>query len=318
MPTPSAAAARRGFFLVLLAALCWGTAGISGRVVADRTGLSALDIAWYRMAIGAALLLVARLAGRRRPRLAAPVRLTRPLVVRLGLVGAGLAAYQLAFFAAVARVGVSVPTLVALGTAPLFIALGGAVLGHDRPDAATLGSLTAALAGLVLLVGVSAGAGATASVLLGALLALGSALGYALVTLAGGGVPTGIAVTTTAFTLGALLLTPAALAAGLRFPHDPQAVALLLYLGLVPSAIAYGLFFTGIRSVPGPVASIVTLMEPMTATVLATAFLGERLTAPALTGALLVLAAVATLYLRRMGDSNSRGVAPNPLSKRAP
>jgi len=27
---------------------------------------------------------------------------------------------------------------------------------------------------------------------------------------------------------------------------------------------------------------------------------------------------VAGLYLRRMGDSNSRGFYPNPLSKRAP
>jgi drug/metabolite transporter, DME family len=31
-----------------------------------------------------------------------------------------------------------------------------------------------------------------------------------------------------------------------------------------------------------------------------------------------MLGAVAALYLRRMGDSNSRGLAPNPLSKRAP
>jgi len=27
---------------------------------------------------------------------------------------------------------------------------------------------------------------------------------------------------------------------------------------------------------------------------------------------------VTALYVRRMGDSNSRGLAPNPLSKRAP
>jgi len=27
---------------------------------------------------------------------------------------------------------------------------------------------------------------------------------------------------------------------------------------------------------------------------------------------------VTALHLRRMGDSNSRGLAPNPLSKRAP
>ena len=36
------------------------------------------------------------------------------------------------------------------------------------------------------------------------------------------------------------------------------------------------------------------------------------------TGSLGKLAAVAGLYLRRMGDSNSRGFYPNPLSKRAP
>jgi drug/metabolite transporter, DME family len=47
-------------------------------------------------------------------------------------------------------------------------------------------------------------------------------------------------------------------------------------------------------------------------------FLGERLAPGALAGGLLVLAAVAGLYLRRMGDSNSRGFYPNPLSKRAP
>jgi DME family drug/metabolite transporter len=315
---PSTAAARRGFLLVVLAALCWGTAGVSGRIVAERTDLGPLDIAWYRMAIGAAVLVAMHLVGRRRPRPVPAVPLTRPLAARLALVGAGLGAYQLAYFVAVAHAGVSIPTLVALGLAPLFIAVGGAVLGHGRPDGATLGALVVALIGLVLLVGITAGAGAGTSVLIGALLATGSALGYALVTLAGGRVPAGVPVTLAAFGGGAVLLTPVALAAGLRFPDDAVSVALLLYLGLVPSAIAYRFFFAGIRSVPGPVASIVTLLEPLTATALATSFLGERLTLPALAGGLLVLAAVAALYLRRMGDSNSRGVAPNPLSKRAP
>ena len=35
-------------------------------------------------------------------------------------------------------------------------------------------------------------------------------------------------------------------------------------------------------------------------------------------GVALVLGARTGLSLRRMGDSNSRGLAPNPLSKRAP
>src|SRR3954471_21381066 len=206
----STIASRRGFLLIVLAALCWGTSGISGRIVAERSGLGPLDIAWHRMALGALVLLAGTaLARRRRP--APTVRLTRGTGVRLFLVGAGLAAYQLAYFAAVAQAGVSIATLVALGLAPLLISIGAALLGHGRPDGATMIALVVALVGLVLLVGISAGADAGTTVVLGALLATGSALSYAVVTLAGSGVPAGIPVTLTGFAGGALLLTPIAL-----------------------------------------------------------------------------------------------------------
>ncbi|MGY1709419.1 DMT family transporter [Geodermatophilus sp. SYSU D00758] len=302
MPIPLSPAGARltgGFPLVVLAALLWGTAGVSGRVVADRTDLGPLDIAWHRMAIGAVVLLAAHLITRRR---AAPAgRAGRGVPVRLLLVATGLAAYQLAYFAAVATAGVSVATLVALGLAPLLIALGAALLGHGRPEPATLVALAVALTGLVLLVGLTAGASAGTAVLVGALLAVGSALGYAVVTLASGGVPAGVPVTLVGFGGGALLLTPVALAAGLRTTADPAALLTLVYLGVVPSALAYALFFRGLQTVPGAVAAIVTLLEPVTATVLATAFLGERLPLGALAGGVLVLAAVAGLYLRRLG-----------------
>ncbi|CCG01438.1 DMT family transporter [Blastococcus saxobsidens] len=297
-PTAVPAAARRGFPLVVLAALCWGTSGLSGAVVARRSDLGPLDIAWHRMAIGAVVLLALWAATRRRSRPAPAV--TRGTVVRLLLVGAGLAAYQLAYFAAVAASGVSIATLVALGLAPLLIAVGASLLGHGRPDRTTAVALVVALVGLVLLVGVSAGADTGTAVVLGALLAVGSALGYTVVTLAGAGVPAGVPVTLVGFALGALLLTPVALAAGLRFTADPAALAVLLYLGTVPSAAAYAMFFTGLRTVPGAVASIVTLLEPLTATALAALLLGERLAPAALAGGLLVLAAVAGLYLRRL------------------
>jgi DME family drug/metabolite transporter len=226
---------------------------------------------------------------------------TRPVAVRLVLIGAGLAAYQLAYFAAVERAGVSIATLVALGLAPLLIAIGGTLLGSGRPDRATAVALAVALVGLTLLVGVSAGADTGTTVLLGALTATGSALGYAVVTLAGGGVPAGVPVTLAGFAGGALLLTPVVLTEGLTVPSDGVALAVLLYLGLVPSALAYGLFFTGVRTVPGAVASIVTLLEPLTATLLATVFLGERLAPVAVAGGALLLAAVAGLYLSRLG-----------------
>jgi len=308
MSSPLASpASRRGFLLVVLAALCWGTSGVSGKIVAERAGLGPLDIAWHRMAIGAVVLLLGYALSTRRRRAAAPVALTRGTVVRLALVGAGLAAYQLAYFAAVATAGVSIATLVALGLAPLLIAVGAALLGHGRPDRATVVALVVALTGLVLLVGVSAGVDTGTTVLLGGLLAVGSALGYAVVTLAGAGVPAGVPVTLAGFAGGALLLTPVALVVGLHSTTEPVALAVLIYLGVVPSALAYALFFTGIKTVPGAVASIVTLLEPLTATALATAFLGESLEPAALAGGLLVLAAVAGLYVRRLGaDRASR------------
>lgn len=310
MSSPLASpASRRGFLLVVLAALCWGTSGVSGKIVAERAGLGPLDIAWHRMAIGAVVLLLAYALSSRRRRSAAPVALTRGTVIRLVLVGAGLAAYQLAYFAAVAMAGVSIATLVALGLAPLLIAVGAALLGHGRPDRATVVALVVALTGLVLLVGVSAGVDTGTTVLLGGLLAVGSALGYAVVTLAGAGVPAGVPVTLAGFAGGALLLTPVALVVGLHSTTEPVALAVLIYLGVVPSALAYALFFTGIKTVPGAVASIVTLLEPLTATALATAFLGESLEPAALAGGLLVLAAVAGLYVRRLGADRTARTA---------
>jgi DME family drug/metabolite transporter len=308
-PTPA-----RGFLLVVLAALCWGTSGISGDLVARRTCLDPLDIAWHRMAVGATVLLAVHLA--RRP--GGGRALTPGLRWRLAGVGAGLATYQTAYFAAVATAGVSIATLVALGLAPLLVAVGSAVLGHGRPDRATGLALLVALAGLVVLVGVSAGGDSGDAVLLGALSAVGCAVAYAGVVLLSARVPDGVPTTTAGFTAGAVLLTPVALAAGLDLTADPLSLALLLYLGLVPTALAYGLFFTGVRVVPAAVASIVTLLEPLTATGLAAGVLGERLSPTALAGGALMLGAVTALYLRRMGDSNSRGLAPNPLSKRAP
>jgi DME family drug/metabolite transporter len=86
----------------------------------------------------------------------------------------------------------------------------------------------------------------------------------------------------------------------------------LVYLGLVPSALAYGLFFTGLRTVPGAVASIVTLLEPVTATALATLVLGQHLPAAALAGGVLVLGAVAVLSVRGRGAQ-----APRPATRRS-
>lgn len=76
---------------------------------------------------------------------------------RVLAVGAGLAVYQSCYFAAVARAGVSVATLVTLGLAPVLVALASVLLGHERPERCVLAALLTALCGLALLVGLVAG-----------------------------------------------------------------------------------------------------------------------------------------------------------------
>jgi drug/metabolite transporter, DME family len=95
--------------------------------------------------------------------------------------------------------------------------------------------------------------------------------------------------------VGAVALLPAVLLEGASFAFSPAAWALLLYLGIVPSALAYVLFTLGMRTTVATVASLVTLIEPLTAALLAWLLFGEQLGSLALVGAGLLLGAVLLL-----------------------
>ena len=72
---------------------------------------------------------------------------------------------------------------------------------------------------------------------------------------------------------------------------------MLLYLGCVPTAIGYGLFQVGIRSLSATVASIVTMCEPLTAAILAWILFHEGLGPLGLLGAGCLLGAMAMIML---------------------
>ncbi|HWQ11721.1 MAG TPA: DMT family transporter, partial [Roseiflexaceae bacterium] len=159
--------------------------------------------------------------------------------------------------------------------------------------------LVCALAGAALLVGARPEGGLPGSALVGVLFALGSALGYAAVTVCGRLVAASahpLQVNGIAFACGALLLLALALPTGLTAAYPPLGWGLLAYLGLVPTALAFGLFLVGMRTTAATEATIVTLLEPLTATLLAWLLFGERLGPQGLVGALLLAAAMAVLY----------------------
>lgn len=314
------AARRRDLAAIASAAALWGTSGTTGQLLAERSDLSPLDVGFLRCALAAAILTGLRAASRRARGPLAPSagsrsasrRVRGPLASSAGsradgarvlAVGAGLAVYQSCYFAAVARAGVSVATLVTLGLAPVLVALTSVLLGHERPERGVLAALLTALCGLALLVGLGGGAASGGdAAAAGSLLAAGSAAGYAGVTLVSrslaGRVEAGD-LTLAGFAIAAVLLAPIALAGGLALPSAASAWGLLLYLGAVPTALAYRLFFAGLRSTSPTVASILTLVEPLTASLLAALAFRERLGVGGLLGGGLLLAAVVVLATRR-------------------
>jgi DME family drug/metabolite transporter len=279
--------------LIVVAAVLWGTSGATGRYLGQSHALSPLAISFYRLAIGALALLAF-----------SPRRLTHPGSLKqtsvLVLVGIGMAVYQASFFVAVSLAGVSLATLVALGMSPVLVAvLSGLVLKPKQGlERSLLLSLLAAVAGLCLLVGNPTAA--AANPLAGAALASLSAAGFACVTLFGRWLAGQVApplTTLWGFQVGAITLLPLALLTGLNAPDDLLAAGLLVYLGIGPTALAYSAFFLGMRWVVPSTSSVLTLVEPLTATLIAVIVFQEQLTAFGLVGGALMIVALVSLYL---------------------
>ena len=76
----------------------------------------------------------------------------------------------------------------------------------------------------------------------------------------------------------------------------------LLYLGTVTTALGYLLYFTGMRHTPATVASIATLLEPLTATLLAWWLLEEKLSELGIVEGILLLIAIAILYWQKISS----------------
>jgi len=295
--------------LVLLAAVLWGTVGVSAQVAYGLDGrLTPLVIGFYRLLVAALAMLLAH-AVRPRQQVRWRIAAGRTLLGAV-LAGALLGGYQACYFGAVRGVGVSLATLITLGLAPVLVTLGTSLAGQ-RPSRRALLALGLALLGLLLLVGLPTAGAEVTTDRLGVLLALGSATGYAGLTVLGRWLAPRLGpreVNLVSFTTGALVLLPFALGSGsgLRV-DDVRALAPLVYLGLVPTVLAYGLFFSGVRTVAPGVATTLTLVEPLTATLLAALLLGERLSGGGLTGAALLLGAVALLSLQRRSPPAAGG-----------
>ncbi|THA58494.1 EamA family transporter [Streptomyces sp. A1136] len=279
---------------LVVAGAAWGTAGAAASLLFLASDLGPLALSFWRSA-GGLVVLAGVLAVRRRP---GPT--PRPSV--RSLIGTGLmfTLFQAAYFGAVRETGLAVGTVVTLGAGPVLIALGARYWMGERLGRGGAAAVGGALAGLAVLV-LGSGGGEVRP--LGVGWALLSAAGYAGMTLrarwlgqrGAGGDP----LVTTAWSVGvgAVCLLPLAVVEGL-LPHtaEPARVGwLLVYVAVVPTALAYALYFTGAAAVRAATVSVIMLIEPVSAAVIAVLLLGERLTGAVVLGTVLLLTAVGAL-----------------------
>jgi drug/metabolite transporter, DME family len=277
--------------LVLLAAVCFGTTGTAQALGAAEA--SPLSVGALRLLLGGALLVaLAQLGGH-------PIgfRGFTGLRPRVAVVAGaiGVAAYQPLFFAGVRGTGVAVGTLVALGSAPVLTGALAMALGI-RPTRRWAAATVLAVAGVACL----ALAGGRGDVRLGGVLAaLGAGASYAVYTLAAKRLLDGLhpadTVMAVLFAGGAVLLLPLLVIVDLGWVATGPGLLTVVWLGVVPTALAYWLFARGLRRLPAAEVATLTLAEPVTAALLGVAVLGEPVSIGLVLGGALVVASLVVL-----------------------
>lgn len=297
---PAGPARWAGLAMITLAGVIWGSIGPVVIVAHDRSGLSPLTLSSYRAALAiVVLVLLAAVTGR----LARTWSVARQHWRRVVAVGVLTSVFQMLFFVAVVAAGVSVATVVCLGFAPVVLMLWSLVWERRNPTLSRVAIVVMALSGLLLVSLVGGGVEHPPALMFGVVLALIAGTAYALSAEIAGPLTNRLdifTVTIATMVVAGLVVVPVGFVVGRARDEplattDPTAWLAVAYMAIITTIVAYALMFTGLRTTPSGAAVIATLIEPVTAVVLAVAFLGERLTIAGVVGALLIFAAIAAL-----------------------
>lgn len=283
---------------LVVSCVLWGTTGTAASFFPET--VSPLAIGASTMTIGGALL---ALVNRRDA-----LRVLRDRAVRPWLLAAaaGMVAYPLAFYASMDLAGVAIGNVVSLGSGPLFAAVLEWRVQRRRLSGRWMLSAGIAIAGMALLVSGGHGSGSpvdAAGIPAGVGLGLVAGAGYALFTFASGLViragHSGRGVMGAAFGLAALPLAAVLLVLGGPLLASGASIGIALYLAIGPMFLAYLFFAVGVRVLPSSSVTVITLLEPLVATLLAVLVVGERLEAVGWLGLALILLGVTVLSSAR-------------------
>ena len=277
----------RSRLLVLFAAICFATTGTSRALGPDSA--TSLGVAAIRFIVGAiALFAITGLV--RKPHVTTA---TLPLYIWI-IAGFGQAMYGATFFAAVHETGVAIGTVVALGSAPILTGVLSAILFRSLPTRTWMLATAAAIGGMSLIV--LSGNDTNVSVT-GIAYALGAGLGYALFALASkriveSGVTSDVAMSRV-FGIAAVMLAPTLFVVNTDWLFTSGGISLGIWLGVITVALAYWAYANGLKNLEPRETTMITLAEPVVATILGALVLDERPAALTWIGIVVVIAALA-------------------------
>jgi drug/metabolite transporter (DMT)-like permease len=281
-----------GCALVVLAAFCYASLGILGKMAFD-AGMTLPSLMATRFVAAAVALHALQAAV---PALRRAARATPKGAGLLLWGGFGLAGQAALFFGSLKFVSASLAEVL-LYTCPAWLALILWCTTRRRPPALVLMAIACALAGSWLAAAPSLEGASRAGVILGLL----AGVWYAAFLLALARLSASVhpwVATTRVVTGAACAWSVAALVAGYAPPPDPQALRAVALMVLAPTLGGFTLFVVGLRRTGPQIASILSNFEPFGTLLLAAVFLGERLRPGQWSGTALILLAAVFLAAR--------------------
>jgi len=289
---------------VVLAALFWGiSGGIGGILVAD--GWDPFVVSFYRGLIGLVLVLVwlAFQPGK------SGLHQSR-FWFWSAVAGVGVAGNFSLYLVSVAEGGVAVASTL-MYCAPIFVFLASFLLGLERLSLAKLIAIVLVLFGIALLTQIHDIEGSSVTPL-GVAAGLGAGLAYTgfifgfKFAAPHGSAQASLSI---AFAVVALVLFWPSDSAQILAVEDVADWALFAALGLLGGGLSFMVYIIGLRNTAPALASLVAMIEPVTASLFGFAILGERLTGPQLVGMGLILVTVTVMSVHssparhRLGSS---------------
>lgn len=260
----------------------------SNGVFASHIDMTSAEIVCMRTLIGSLALILVLLVSRTKLDCAVMKREAFKLIAA----GICLGVNWALLFEAYKLMSVSIATLTYY-LAPIIVLLLSPLLLREKQSARAYIGMCAAVVGLVLAVGL----GDTSVSATGLIVGLGSAVFYAGLIIFNKKIDgvTGLPLTTIEMVIAACVMLPYVLLTGgyVGFPPDMEGTLYLIFLCLVNTGLACWLYFSSMNRLPARAVALFGYVDPVSALIFSAVFLGDRMGALQIAGAVLVFAGAA-------------------------